>query len=197
MHEVTSPLPSRLAKALHQEMMEGEQVVWADVPVTRAVMKDSWTGFFIGVFFTFVTCKFVDQEVAKPSFGWGNLLFPGIFAFISLRLLLAPLLAWRTARQTVYAVTNRRAIILVAERRGRTVRSFQDEFLVSFERHEQADGCGNIILQRDASRTSKGATHYSDVGFIGLRNVRAVDALLRATHRNLSASEAQSALGKN
>ncbi|MGV3663240.1 MAG: hypothetical protein ACO1TE_23915 [Prosthecobacter sp.] len=198
MHELTtSPLPTRLAKALHQELMEGERVVWADVPVTGTAIRGSWAVFFMGVFFTFMTCKSLEQEIAKPSFDWGDLLFPGLLACFTLRMLLEPLLAWRTAKRTLYVVTNQRAIILVAGGRDRTVRSFQDELLASFELREKSNGHGSIIFQRDAYRTSKGTTHHTEVGFIGLRNVRAVDALLRATHRNLFAGQASAPVGKN
>ena len=100
-------------------------------------------------------------------------------------MLMAPLWAWWVARRTIYAVTDRRAVIIEASFH-RTVYSFADERLTDFARRESWRGRGDIIFEQRVTKGLKGRTTIQEVGFFGLLDVREVEQLLRSTRTNSS-----------
>ena len=98
-------------------------------------------------------------------------------------MLLSPIWAWWAARHTLYAVTDRRAILIEAPFR-RVIQSFTGERLTTVVRREDRQGRGDIIFEREASRGSKDRTVYRDVGFFGLSDAKAVEQILQSTYAN-------------
>jgi hypothetical protein len=93
----------------------------------------------------------------------------------------------RTALRTVYALTDRRAIVWRARavRREIEVRSFQSAELGEITRVERADGTGDLVFRELVSTTydSDGdrRTTRTRLGFIGVDRVRELEDLLRKT----------------
>ena len=79
------------------------------------------------------------------TMGWVMALFGLPFVLIGLGMLLAPFAAFRTARRTVYALTNKR-FITITEGRTRHVKSILPDLIRSIERKERPDGSGNLRL---------------------------------------------------
>ncbi|MEP6672816.1 MAG: hypothetical protein ABJF10_26865 [Chthoniobacter sp.] len=81
-----------------------------------------------------------------------------------------PLVLWWVVRHTVYAITDRRAILIAEALLRRRVQSFTGEQLVRVVRHESHQGRGDILFERR-------------VGFLGLTDAKAVEELLRQSYQ--------------
>ena len=183
-------IPSHLTEMLQRELVDGEKVLWATQPVPLLRLKSQLGTCVFGVpFFAFaafwtVTAHSQTKGRSVQAGGWPEwfpLLWGGMFMCFGVWMLLSPLRAWWTARHTVYAITNKRAITIEAPWK-RVIRSFEAERLVSFERREDSKGSGDIVFEREASRGAKGGTVYRDVGFLGLPDTKEAEALLRKVY---------------
>ena len=127
-------------------------------------------------------------DVAFPLFG-----VP--FVTIGLAMLSAPLWAWRSARRTLYTVTDRR-LILFESTGGRaiSVRSLEPRALRDVRRTERPDGSGSLDILGQSRQD--GAEHPAPLRLANVRDVGAAHdavAFLAATH-DWSAEERQADL---
>jgi hypothetical protein len=101
-----------------------------------------------------------------------------LFMLLCAAMLCAPLWMIRKARNTVYVITDRRAIICYDGRRAliRSVRPWQ---LRGVKRAQNSDGSGDVILMQDVSRDPESEVPiFTDVSFSDVRDVRAVEKLV-------------------
>lgn len=82
-------------------------------------------------------------------------------------------------RQTVYAITDRRAILMEGGR-SRTVRSFPPAKLTGLFRREHKDGSGDIVLQQRGHRDSDGDLRTTEIAFRRIPDVHDVERRLRS-----------------
>ncbi|HEY4416992.1 MAG TPA: hypothetical protein VGO57_14980 [Verrucomicrobiae bacterium] len=105
----------------------------------------------------------------------------GSFALVGLGLLLSPLWAYWEAMRTVYAITDRRALIIAAPWRRRIRAYFPGGSggdVVDLHRVEDNQGRGDIVFHKRALSGKRGV-YYESVGFIGIGNVREVEGMVR------------------
>lgn len=182
-------VPSDLMDALHHELAPSEVILWADQPDRLRLMKATWGQAGMGLFLAaFGLSIFKQRFQERGNISGFEILFMGVFLFIAGSALLSPFKAWRKGLRTVYAVSNERALVLVLGRQ-RIVESFSGEVCASFERREDANSNGDIVFERQAVRGPKGRTLYQDRGFLSVKNVRAVSALLAEVSRKTAGSE--------
>jgi hypothetical protein len=169
------------------ELSSGERVAWSGQPLPGRFARRAlptvllgipWTAF--AIFWTagaaWGTAKARDAGVfrAFPLFG-----LP--FILIGLGMLASPYWMRRKAKRTVYVLTNRRAFVLAAGRRGSiTVRSFELQRLTELRRKQNSDGSGDLTFARDLHRDSDGHGYFTDVGFQAIRDVKSVEDKVRA-----------------
>jgi hypothetical protein len=190
--------PARMDQALRtrveMELQPGERIVWMDQPIPGRMARGSWALVVFGipwtafaVFWTAMAAKGVSSEKGAGPF----ILFPlfGVpFILIGLGMLTSPYWARRRATRVAYVVTDRRAIILQGGWRGSmSIRSFEPAALTDLNRTQHADGSGDLVFTHDFRRGSKGRTYTTDVGFIGVRDVRSVEEHVRALAAKASA----------
>jgi len=176
-------IPVPLEQILARELARGERVLWVACPISldrvRASTGDVVGGILalaIAVVFTLSPSGHLPRTATDGSpFG---MLFGGIVALAGVRMLLSPLVAWWDARHTLYAITDRRAILIRDLLRGLTLQSFAGETLTGVVRRERRSGFGDLIFEREASKGAKGRTIYRDVGFLGIRDPWSVERLL-------------------
>lgn len=186
-----SALPPRFQEILNRELSDDENVLWASVPDVRGFIRSSWQSMQVGaVFLAFVTFWMWNtvgeclerSHAGKPT---GNsivmILLGSFLALKALQALLAPLLESRKCSRTIYAITDRRALIIHALR-TRIVHTFQGERLADYKRREDSSGSGDIVFAREAQQRAKGRNFYYDIGFIGLKDVRGAERKLRECH---------------
>lgn len=184
-----SLLPETVRGVVEAELTGGERVVWLDQPIAGRMARTGipavifgipWTAF--AIFWTGAAAWGVSQAGEDP--GWFRL-FPlwGIpFILIGLAMLSSPFWLYRSAKRSVYVLTDRRAIVFTAGHRGsHSIRSLFPASLQSIERKQHADGSGDLVLVRDVSRDNDGDRVSKPIGFLAVRDVRTVEELMRKT----------------
>ena len=111
------------------------------------------------------------------TMGWVMALFGLPFVLIGLAMLMAPFAAFRTARRTVYALTNKR-FITITEGRTRRVKSVLPDLIRSIERKERPDGSGNLRLILGFENDGDGGAVTKTEDLVGIADVRKVETLL-------------------
>jgi len=100
------------------------------------------------------------------------------FLLIGLGIVATPLWAMLRARVTVYAVTDRRALVIIGGGTG-GVSSHARSDIRDLMRVERADGSGSVFFAWQSRVSSRGFERRSRVGFIGIPEVRRVERLIR------------------
>ncbi|MDR3621251.1 MAG: hypothetical protein P4L85_18005 [Paludisphaera borealis] len=175
--------------ALADALEPGEKVVWTGRPTTgtlvrRSLGKALFWGMGYGapalfILFCFGTGK--DWRDARRIFADHTMLtvLPAISATAaSLAGLLCVLAATFRARRTLYALTDRRALIFEFWLfGGRRPDVFTPEILDLMQCKERGDGSGDLIFE------VRGTLNWPSrsVGFLGVDRVREVEELLRRT----------------
>lgn len=92
--------------------------------------------------------------------------------------LLRPLSLYWMAKRTIYAVTDRRAIILVPVLWGRTAQSYRD--IQHVERRNLSGGRGDLIFARERFKLLQFANRFGmrEIGFFGVESPQEVERLL-------------------
>ena len=182
-------LPRSLQTLVENELEDGESIDWIGQPIVgrygiRALpivlFAVPWTAFALFWMAGAAGFKF-------PDFGNGigpELLFPlfGLpFVLMGVGMLSAPYWMMRSARRTVYVITDRRAIVFLGSKGGRstTIRSFAPSELGAITRNQRADGSGDVVFCRDASYSSNNGNHRVDIGFLAIPEVKNVEELVR------------------
>ncbi len=180
-------LPRELADAVSRELAPDERVLWVGQPAARQALLRSlpillfgipWTAFslfWMGAAGGFV---FSDGPSVPSDAGWGRYAFAAFglpFVAIGVGMLSSPYWIARTLKRTVYLITSRRAMIIVAKR-STNVRTFQREVLQRIERIERKNGTGDLII---VPVQNSGSSRLPAVGFLGITEPRRVEELLR------------------
>jgi hypothetical protein len=122
-------VPPTLARILERELAPGERIIWQARPATSNRMRASLGSFLFGIpLFAFAVIwtlgasgGFASERSSSRSWPpWFPVLWGGMFILLSALMLLSPLWAWWVARHTVYAITDRRAILIEAPFRRTT-----------------------------------------------------------------------------
>jgi hypothetical protein len=166
-------VPPVVANTLIAELAAGERVVWHAMPsFGRKLREPILTLLFALIIAVMLGGMLWLHRLAAPLGQLGTrlemtvdlLLFGGFTLEIAFMLLII----WRLYRRTLYAITDRRAIVIHAFWRRR-IQSFTGEQLIRAVRIEDKHGSGDILFERH-------------IGFRGLKNTRAVAKLLRQTY---------------
>jgi hypothetical protein len=188
-------LPAPLASRVQAELRSGERLVWTGQPVPTRFARPAiglvlfgipWTAFAVFWIVMASGMMFGGIGLAGNGFFACFPLFGIPFVLIGIGLLTSPLWMRRKARQTVYALTDRRAIIWAAGWFGGVeVRSYTGEGLGKMVRRDYPDGTGDLVFEEVVSvgRDSDGymRTRRTERGFIAIREVREVEELVRRT----------------
>jgi hypothetical protein len=164
----------------------GEGVLWTGAPnptrlalssIPAAIFGIPFTGF--AVFWMYMAFSMTSRS--SPAGGAWSLfpLFGLPFLLIGLGMLTAPLWAYLAAGRTVYAVTNRRALIL-SRIVSTMVKSFTHEDIHELEHVERAGGSGDLYFGSRLVYGKGGRVSRVRVGFIGIPDVRTVEQLIRS-----------------
>jgi hypothetical protein len=143
-------------------LLDGEVLVWWDMPEPPlAASRRIDAHFFVGAVF-FVLPIVLGAKAANTSYFGGLAL--ASFSVVGLWLLSAPLRAYRNARKTYYALTDRRALILA----GATSKTFLLERVAFVEAEANDSGKGHVLFYRKP-HYDKDDVRPKDVGFEGVK----------------------------
>jgi hypothetical protein len=163
----------------------GERLLWSGAPAPGKAALGALPALLLAIPFTGFAVFWIwgaAQTASKaPQHDGPWAFFPlfGLpFLLVGLGMLLAPLWAFLGAMKTVYALTDRRAIIISGlGRRG--VRSFTSADIGDVMRVEGSDGRGTVFFASRSVVNSKGFERPSRIGFVGIPDVRRVEELIR------------------
>lgn len=196
-----SSLPPELDTRVRSELRDGEVLLWVGQPNPARFARQAiplvlfgipWTAF--SVFWVAAASGMLFGGFANGP-GGGALgifacfpLFGLPFVLIGIGMLTSPYWFRRQAKQTFYALTDRRAILWQASTFGSVnVRSYGPEALGKMNRTEHADGSGDLVFEEIVTfgRNSKGGTTSSTTrhGFLAIADVRRIEELLRKALR--------------
>jgi hypothetical protein len=175
---------------LRTELGPGEKIVWWEQPDERAYARMSGPLRKFGLIFTGIAAGWMGLALVMSQlmihFGkgvpWWVGLFPvgGVpFLVVGLLILRQPV---RRARETVYGLTDRRAIVSESAwpKRSRVVRSYEPGKLTNPDLEVRDDGTGSLVFERvDSGVVANGQRLLAPCGFVGVGDVRRVQGLVR------------------
>lgn len=183
------PLDPKIEGLLYNELGPNEKLLWSGAPRPGRMSRGTIPLVIFGIPWTAFALFWVAAASGfkRPDLTHGIGFFPlfGVpFVLIGFGLLSAPYWARRKARKTGYAVTSERAIIIEGGFRGGVaVRSFRADQLREIRRVQLADGSGDLIFDQKTTTGSEGSRRTTDLGFMGIPDVKAVEALLQSIQR--------------
>jgi hypothetical protein len=174
----TPVLPHELQELLDREI-KGEQLKWSCQPsYSRAVMRKFWPAFFLGVFFfgLSLSLAFVQHQKAQKGekVPLPRKTIPVAGVLFGLGVMASPFYIARNAKNTVYAITNKRAIIITKRPSTTDFYSFGANKIKNMVRRIRNDGSGDLIFEK---QSSEGKTTY-EIGFFGVPEVNRIEGLL-------------------
>lgn len=187
-YEPTETLPPAMRAIVLRELAPGETITWARQPIARAPTTRTVVMLLIGIG-CLATCVALLLEGfgpgAEPAREGAKLAIAaaaaGLAAFGLIGFVM-PLLDRRERRRTAYVVTDRRAIVLRWLGGGRvSARSFSARRVETLERIEYGDGSGDLVLDTLITYGPKRREIQTPLGFLGIADVREVEAVLRRT----------------
>jgi hypothetical protein len=162
-------LPPPLMKALKAETA-GDPVVYAVQPQPWPTFRATVPIWLMGIPWTALTTALLVIALAgpmsgappPPTLGWDGAfgitlfaIFISVFVLIGWGMMLAPFWAYRKAKQTVYAITRTRLIILT-QGRSLKVQSIEPDGMRGFTRNERRDGSGTLTILQGFKKDSDG-----------------------------------------
>lgn len=192
---MNAPLPMEAEQMLQAELNRDERLLWAGQPIAGRAGKGSlgivlfgvpWTAF--AIFWT-VTAFWMTNKGSSSTPLPFRLFFPlfGVpFVLVGVWMLTTPFRMRNAAQKTVYALTDKRALILTpAWRSGVSVRTIAPEELTDRTRTQDPDGSGTITFNRLTTMQHRSGhdsgTYNLTVGFENIPDVRDVDSLIDRT----------------
>ncbi len=158
----------------------GEQLMWSGRPLPGRHALRAMPGVLLGLPFAAMSPLWFAGAWSGParhslalsltSSGAGIL-----FAVVGASLILGPLLAYRRAQRTVYAITGAAAHVIVLGV-TRRIETYGGPDLAQVRCVERSDGSGDLLFPRRMA----GRTRVDSGGFRGVPNVRQVERLLRS-----------------
>ena len=171
-------LNPRQCERLQRALQPGEQLRWAGSPIVRHPEPDKGDR-VVSVLFLLplglVGAGFIywvlTGEPSKSSSTIGGFLIGVIFLLIPIvALIIYPWLHRKTLRNSVYAITNRRAIVC-----GVDTESWPLAPGMVISNQQAKDGCGNLVFSLRPNEDHPG---WEEFGFIDIRDVRLVEEIL-------------------
>ena len=185
--------PSEAQYMAQSELQPGESLQWTGVAdpgrATLAALPASIFGIpFAGFAVFWITMAFRGSHAISKSssnpVAQGFSFFPlfGLpFLFIGLGIVFAPLLAYFKAQKTVYAVTDKRVLVITGGR-TRTVKSCTPADIVSVDHRERDGGTGDVIIRTNSIMQTRNSLSQMTIGLLGVNNVKEVARLVLNLH---------------
>lgn len=191
MNHPEPPAPLEVAR---REIAPGERLVWADRRRRRD--RRRWPRIAFGLVFAVAALAWIIAAAGTAG-------LRALFAAPLLLLGIALAAGWLprgAAADTVYAITDRR-LLIIETGRVRRVRSLLPADILTLERHERPDGSGDLLFRnervvRDDLRLRRDgppsqAFLRRRVGFFDIPEVRRVEAAVHALRNANPSGEGQ------
>jgi len=182
-------LPPEHQSRLDRELDKGEQINWVAQPsyqLMRKQIRTVWfwlllaVGFFVFFFAIMAWVASMTPPRERQDEPWTFFVAIGVVVLIWLASYPLLMMGVRSmARNTIYALTNKRAIIIRVHRDGSiTERDYRGDELIHLARKEYKDGSGTLTFEsaRGAGHSSQTASRHK---FAAIERVIEVERMLR------------------
>jgi hypothetical protein len=179
MNEADFEVPPDLADRVAGELFPDERLVWIGQPRLDLAVRPAYFQVPCGIVITGMALVWIVVAIQIAA----GIAAPCSLPFIAVGVLLIVSPVWlrAMARKTVYALSDRRAIIWQPSWFGRvTVESFTASGLGQMSRTERPDGSGDLVFQVYTTGYGEQAQTVRR-GFIGIDRVRDVEQMVRKT----------------
>jgi len=183
-------ISKQLRGKLENELQPGEITRWIGQPVPQFFTVESAPFVLFGIAWTVMLLSQLGRPLTLTLWQiWRtfnsqhrldlNMLLSvsalTFFLLIGFGLMSLPLQIWYFARNTVYLVTNQRAIVIEGSM-FTMIRSYAPQQLQNFYSQRNPDGTGSIVLEMLFRPGHK--PRRKEIGFLKIRHVREVEKLL-------------------
>lgn len=178
-------IPYDLEQKLDRELQAGESVIYKGMPIPRFFRIDTlgiflfaipWTAFAI-----FWMCGAAGFKIPDFSNGFNPvMLFPlfGLpFVGVGLAMLSAPFISYLTETKTIYAITNKR-VIIISGIKTIEIQSFALDKLEGIIRRERGTK-GDLVFSHKRWKDSDGDNRSQEIGFFNVPDVVAAQRILQ------------------
>lgn len=182
-------VPANILDTVDAELLEGEELLWVGQPnpvgaaMGPTLLRDLSPLLIMGIFFSFFI-TIIANEVPMDEFPAQFMLLP--FGIIMLTTLWPILARFMSATRSVYAMTDRRALII----NGSSVKSYGPDDIEFVERKMRGQNSGDLLFANEIDTrysSSNRSTRVTSrpVGFLGIENVREVEAIMLRALRDV------------
>lgn len=171
----------RLLEQIQPELRSDEEVLWLGHPNAFRTALRYLPQVLGGIVFCLIILNFERDWNQTPG-PRPDIFFSILPLLMGLAVALSPVSAFVSARNTAYAITNDRVLIvekgsILAPRR---VSSFGKRDLGIIRTEVRGDNSGNLIFAQQSYSDTNGTTRVRDIRFTGIPEVRQVEGILRA-----------------
>lgn len=169
--------------------LRGERLLWAGQPDPKIALKSligiwlfaiPWTAF--ALFWEAMAVGGWLFGTMKGMSGWSGVimvLFGLPFVAIGLGMMAGPFWAARTARRSMYVLTDQRLVYVTEKRRGFTIKSTWPADIHSLSKSVDREGTGSLTISYGSKRDSDGDLVEKNETVAGVGNVDELERLLR------------------
>lgn len=193
-------IPKELRKKIDNELQQGEFIRWVEQPVPRFFTANSILTVLFGIYVTSFSIGFlivliwvVLSSLKGPTHLELVVIIAMViiffvlpclfFVYAGFLMLSSPIRVWQEARNTVYLVTDKRAISIQGGS-STIIRSYLPDQLKDVYRKERSDGTGDVIIAIRRWKDSQGYERSEEIGFFGVRSSQEVANMLRQFVQN-------------
>jgi hypothetical protein len=179
-----------LQQAVQAQLDSGEQLLWYGQPIPKRTMRTAMPIVLFGIVWTSFALFWMAGAAGFRIPDFSRLseslfaLFGIPFVLIGLGLLASPYFVYKKAKRTVYAITNRRALIVIGGK-SKFIQSYSGKEIGTISRSERADGTGDIFFGEEV-----GEKRTKPVGFLAIPDVRRVERILIDTFKKEGRADA-------
>jgi len=182
-----SPLSSGGTGPIARELGTGERVLWSGQPDPERMKQKATPTVWLSIPFSAWTALWIweTSSSARASLAAGQTpsiaeaFFPAfglIGAALAVYVAISPWHEHAKAARTFYALTDRRALIVVEGRRREVKSVLPTEF--SLERHDLPTGKGDVVFKCETTGVGIERT-TTQIGFYGISNAQEVERIAR------------------
>lgn len=183
-------IPYSLQRRVDRELEPGEELWWLGAPRPSLLTPSSLVACCVGLIFACFSVVFMVAVSRMEAASWSDglqfrdayPLFGLPFLLVGMLLFTVPYWSLKKAQNTVYAITNRRAILFQGIL-TLSIHTFGPDRLTQVFRRERSNGTGDVIIQRLPWADSDGFAHVQEQGFMKIKDPKKVEDLLRKLAR--------------
>ena len=169
-------IPYKLEERIQRELEPRERVEWKEMPTPHYFSGTSTGAFLFAIPWTAFALFWMFGASQSGSIAFTSFGIP--FVLIGIGMLSSPIWTYRKSLNTIYVITDRRAITFDGGR-SLTIRSYEPERLQNVFRKERKDGSGDVIIAHKEWRDSDGDKQREELGFIRIKDAKKVELILK------------------